>query len=135
MRRGAPREGAALLQGLVWCGHCGAKMGVNSYSVRERRKPSYICDRNYHEGAAHTCQSMSSKPIDEQVVALFFEAMVPAQIELAMQVVDKLRVLSATDWVGDDTHWQRLLYCCWAQYKKTFSAQHFQTQAIFIKGR
>ena len=91
MRRGAPREGAALLQGLVWCGRYGAKMGVNSYLVRERRKPSYICDRNYHEGAAHTCQSMSSKPIDEQVVALFFEAMAPAQIELAMQVVDKLR--------------------------------------------
>jgi hypothetical protein len=66
-------------------------MGVNSYSVRERRKPSYICNRDYYEGAAHTCQSMSSKPIDEQVVALFFEAMAPAQIELAMQVVDNLR--------------------------------------------
>ncbi len=91
MTRGAPREGAALLQGLVWCGRCGARMGVNTYSVRERRKPSYICNRDYNEGAAHTCQSMSSKPIDEQVVALFLEAMAPAQIELAMQVVDNLR--------------------------------------------
>ena len=86
-----PREGAALLQGLVCCGRCGARMGVNTYSARERRKPSYICNRDYNEGAAHTCQSMSSKPIDEQVVALFLEAMVPAQIELAMQVVDNLR--------------------------------------------
>ncbi len=89
--RGAPREGAALLQGLVFCGRCGARMGVNTYSARERRRPSYICYRDYSEGAAHTCQSMSSRPIDEQVVALFFEAMVPAQIELAMQVVDNLR--------------------------------------------
>ncbi len=89
---GAPREGAALLQGLVWCGRCGARMGVNSYSVRERRRPSYICHHEYNaEAADHTCQSMSSKPIDEQVVALFFEAMAPAQIELAMQVVDTLR--------------------------------------------
>ena len=88
---GAPREGAALLQGLVWCGRCGARMGVNTYSVRERRKPSYICNHQYNEGAAHTCQSMCAKPIDERVVALFLEAMAPAQIELALQVVENLR--------------------------------------------
>jgi DNA invertase Pin-like site-specific DNA recombinase len=91
LTRGAPREGAALLQGLVWCGRCGARMGVNTYSARERRKPSYICNHHYNEGAAHTCQSMSAKPIDELVVALFLEAMAPAQLELAMQVVDHLR--------------------------------------------
>jgi len=91
MTQGAPREGSALLQGLVWCGRCGARMGVNTYSVRERRKPSYICNHNYNEGAAHTCQSMSSKPIDELVVALFLEAMAPAQIALSMQVVENLR--------------------------------------------
>ena len=88
---GAPRAGAALLQGLVWCGRCGARMGVNTYSVRERRQPSYICNHHYHEGAAHTCQSMSSTPIDALVVALFLGAMAPAQIALAMEVVDNLR--------------------------------------------
>jgi DNA invertase Pin-like site-specific DNA recombinase len=90
MTRGAPREGAALLQGLVRCGRCGARMSVNTYAARERRKPSYICNRQYHDGAAHTCQSMSAQPIDEVVAALFLEAMVPAQIELALQVVDDL---------------------------------------------
>jgi hypothetical protein len=88
--RGAAREGAALLQGLVWCGRCGAKMGVNSYSTREKRKPSYICHQAYAEGAAHSCQAMSSKPIDERVVEWFFEAMAPAQIEIALQAVEKL---------------------------------------------
>jgi hypothetical protein len=34
---------------------------------------------------------MSSKPIDELVVALFLEAMAPAQIALSMQVVENLR--------------------------------------------
>lgn len=88
---GAPRRGAALLQGLVWCARCGAKMGVNSYSARERRRPSYICHQAYTEGAAHTCQSMSSKPIDAQVVALFFEALAPTQLQIALQAVEQLQ--------------------------------------------
>lgn len=87
---GAPREGAALLQGLVWCGRCGAKMGVNSYAVRERRRPSYICTHAYSEGATQTCQSMTSKPIDDLVVSLFFEALAPTQLKIALQAVEQL---------------------------------------------
>lgn len=89
--QGAARRGAALLQGLVWCGRCGAKMGVNSYSVKDRRRPSYICSHAYSDGAAHTCQSMTSKPVDELVVALFFEALAPAQIRIALQAVEHLQ--------------------------------------------
>ncbi len=91
MSTGAAREGAALLQGLVWCGRCGAKMHVNSHSVRDKRRPSYICHRAYSDGATSICQSMTSKPVDDLVVQLFLEAMAPAQIEVAMQVVDKLQ--------------------------------------------
>jgi DNA invertase Pin-like site-specific DNA recombinase len=90
MSQGAPRAGVALLQGLVWCGRCGARMGVNTYSARAGRKPSYICNHSYNDGAAHTCQSMTSGPIDELVVELFLEAIAPAQIALALQVVDNL---------------------------------------------
>jgi DNA invertase Pin-like site-specific DNA recombinase len=91
MTTGAPREGAALLQGLVWCGRCGAKMQVNTHAVREKRRPTYICCRDYSEGAGPICHAMTSKPIDELVVALFLDAMVPAQIDVAMKAVDKLR--------------------------------------------
>ena len=31
--RGAPREGAAVLQGIVWCGQCGHKMKVRRQSL------------------------------------------------------------------------------------------------------
>ena len=37
--RGAPREGAAILQGIVWCGQCGHKMAVQ-YSGGTR----YVCN-------------------------------------------------------------------------------------------
>jgi DNA invertase Pin-like site-specific DNA recombinase len=88
---GAPREGGALLQGIVWCGRCGAKMGVNSHAVRERRRPSYICDHAYAQGARHTCQSMTSGPIDTFVVSLFFEALAPARIKIALEAVEQLQ--------------------------------------------
>jgi len=86
--RGAPREGRALLQGIVWCGRCGAKMSVNSYSAKEQRRPAYICQRAYQaEGAPHVCQSMSGGPIDDAIVEMFLEAMTPAQLEVSLQVV------------------------------------------------
>jgi hypothetical protein len=65
-------------------------MGVHTYSVREGRRPSYICNHSYNDGAPHTCQSMTSGPIDELVVGLFLEAIAPAQIKLALKVVDNL---------------------------------------------
>lgn len=89
--RGAPREGAALLQGIVWCGGCGAKMGVNSHSAKEKRRPSYLCYHDYTDGAAKICQSMTSKPVDDLVVALFLEAMTPTQVEIAKKVIDKVK--------------------------------------------
>jgi hypothetical protein len=37
--RGAPRKGRALLQGIVYCGRCGARMSVLYYSTKEKRAP------------------------------------------------------------------------------------------------
>jgi len=38
-----PREGPALLQGLVLCGVCGKRMGVRYYQSEGRRVPWYYC--------------------------------------------------------------------------------------------
>ena len=40
--RGVPREGRALLQGIVYCGVCGRKMSVQNRAVEEHRSPSYM---------------------------------------------------------------------------------------------
>ena len=92
MTRGAPREGRALLQGIVWCGRCGAKMHVHSYSVRDVRRPGYLCTNAYsNEGASQTCQCMTAGPIDDAVVAAFLEAMAPAQLEIGLKVIGQLQ--------------------------------------------
>ncbi|RWF14583.1 MAG: hypothetical protein EOS44_34775, partial [Mesorhizobium sp.] len=58
--RGAPRDGAAVLQGIVWCGRCGHKMGVE-YKNGNR----YVC--NFWHAAraepyASICQPIPSTP-------------------------------------------------------------------------
>jgi hypothetical protein len=94
--RGAPREGHALLQGIAWCGHCGAKLHVHSYSVRDQRRPGYLCTAAYsNEGATHTCQCMSAGPVDAAVVAAFLGAMAPAQLELALEAIAHLQAEKA----------------------------------------
>ncbi len=86
---GAARDGRALLQGLAGCGVCGQRLHVQHRAARERRAPSYICDHAYRDGAARTCQSVSSRPVDAAVVAAFLEAVSPLRLELALRVLER----------------------------------------------
>src|ERR1700759_854742 len=67
--RGVPRDGAALLQGSVWCGRCGHKMAVE-YKNGNR----YVCNALQRSQAGHLCQHLPADPIDACVVAAFFAA-------------------------------------------------------------
>src|ERR1700759_1689693 len=67
--RGVPRDGAALLQGSVWCGRCGHKM-AGEYKNGNR----YGCNALQRSQAGHLCQHLPADPIDACVVAAFFAA-------------------------------------------------------------
>ena len=58
-KRGAPRQGRALLQGIVYCGRCGLRMTVLYYSTKEKRSPGYGCFYEYHRHGGQTCQCFS----------------------------------------------------------------------------
>jgi DNA invertase Pin-like site-specific DNA recombinase len=88
--QGAPRKGAALLQGIVFCGRCGAKMGIQHYATKEKRAPAYSCYRAYHEEGGAACQVMSAKPVDQAVAELFLQAVCPAQVDIALRALDEL---------------------------------------------
>jgi DNA invertase Pin-like site-specific DNA recombinase len=85
--RGAPRKGAALLQGIARCARCGARMNVFYYSTKEKRAPGYGCVAGYANGGP-TCQMMSSAPVDAAVTELFLAAVTPAQVEVALRALD-----------------------------------------------
>jgi DNA invertase Pin-like site-specific DNA recombinase len=74
--RGVPRGGAALLQGMVWCGKCGHKM-----VVQYRGGNRYICNFLHVNRDEPVCQHLPADPIDARVVEAFFAAVTPAELE------------------------------------------------------
>ena len=88
---GAPRKGKALLQGIVYCGRCGARMTVYHYSSKEKRAPGYGCVYDYsRKGSKSTCQMMSSSGIDEAVAKEFLNVVSPAKIDIALKALEEL---------------------------------------------
>ena len=80
--RGVPRDGEALLHGIVYCGACGHKMVVQ-YKAGTR----YLC--NYLRGQYRTpvCQYIPANPVDAKAVAAFFEALAPAELDIYARTI------------------------------------------------
>ena len=87
-RRGALREGLALLQGIVRCGRCGRRMTVRY--LKNGTIPSYECNQSILDMRAATCQSLRGDGIDAAVARAFLEAMRPAQLEVSMATLDQI---------------------------------------------
>jgi hypothetical protein len=84
--RGVPRDGAALLQGSVWCGRCGHKMAVE-YKNGNR----YVCNFLARSRGGPLCQHLPADPIDGCVVAAFFAAVSPEELEAWTRAQDTRR--------------------------------------------
>jgi len=90
-RRGPPREGPALLQGLVLCGRCGMRMTVRYHSRRGQLLPGYICQR---EGIAHgepVCQHVPGASVDQAIGELLVQAVNPVALEVTLAVQRELQ--------------------------------------------
>lgn len=89
-KRGAARRGEALLQGIAYCGRCGARMSVLYYSTKEKRAPGYGCFYEYHRHGGKTCQCFSSAGVDAAVAELLLDVVSPAKIEIALHALEEL---------------------------------------------
>jgi hypothetical protein len=85
-RRGVPRQGAALLQGIVYCGGCGHKMAVQYKGGNQ-----YLCNSLRSQTQAPVCQRLPADPVDQHVVAAFFEVLAPAELALYEQALEQRR--------------------------------------------
>jgi DNA invertase Pin-like site-specific DNA recombinase len=73
---GAVREGAALLQGLVVCGHCGHRMHVDYTPT-----PRYACESLKQHWVDRSCVSVHGPAVDAVVCQAFLEALQPAHLD------------------------------------------------------
>ena len=69
-RKSPPREGAALLQGLVVCGVCGLRMTVRYHVDHGHPIPDYVCQRHGIQTAAPVCQRLPGAQVDQAVTEL-----------------------------------------------------------------
>jgi len=90
-RHGPPREGPALLQGLVLCGRCGRRMTVRYFNRSGRLLPQYVCQHDGIEHGAAACQSILGEGLDEAVGELLVQSVTPLSLEVALSVQQELQ--------------------------------------------
>lgn len=96
---GAPREGSALLQGLVRCGRCGRKMQVGYWGAAAARRATYACTRGaYETGSSDTCQRIGGRRVEQVVLDAVFTALEPATLRATAHALAQ----------AEDEHEQRL---------------------------
>jgi DNA invertase Pin-like site-specific DNA recombinase len=83
---GAPREGAALLKGLIRCGRCGRRMLV--HYAQQAGRYNYVCSRAVADYAEPLCQSLSGPGLDDLVAKQLLAAVEPAALEASMAAIE-----------------------------------------------
>lgn len=80
--RGVPRDGAALLQGIAYCAESGHKM-----SIQYKQGNHYRCAELRSRYGVPVCQHIPADPVDAAVVAAFFAALSPAELNIYEQAL------------------------------------------------
>jgi len=87
---GPAREGLALLQGLLLCGHCGRAVTVR-YTGHGGLYPTYLCNWLHREGlATKDCMSFRCDVLDPVIAEEVLNALQPAELELALAALREL---------------------------------------------
>jgi DNA invertase Pin-like site-specific DNA recombinase len=115
---GASREGAALLQGLVYCGKCGRKM-LTTHKPCGR----YSCATARRSHAEPLCTFLNAGLLDQIVVQAFFEALQPAQLDLLEILLQKQQ----QDYAQLQKNWQNRLA------QNQYEAQRAQRQYELVE--
>lgn len=91
---GVPREGQALLQGILLCGRCGARMRLY-YAGTHGEYPVYKCDFAQSEYGDPCCQQVRGHDLDAEVERLVLAALARDRIALALAALEQLEKESA----------------------------------------
>jgi DNA invertase Pin-like site-specific DNA recombinase len=90
-RKSPPREGPALLQGLILCGKCGRRMTLRYHSRQAGLCPEYVCQRKGIENAEPLCQRIPGAEIDRVLSDMLLELVNPITLDVALTVQQELQ--------------------------------------------
>src|SRR5437660_7320905 len=103
--RGVPRDGAALLHGMVYCGACGHKMVVQ-YKGGTR----YLCNYLRQQYHVPVCQYIHADPVDERIVEAFSQALSPVELDVYAAAVATQQATAQQITHAHQQHLERLRY-------------------------
>lgn len=85
-----PREGTALIQGIVLCGKCGSRMSIRYAQQQKgmlvRNTPIYMCQRKSVETGGKVCQGIVGTNIDHKLSEIVKERLTPEAIRVSVEV-------------------------------------------------
>lgn len=116
--RGTPRNGCALLPGILSCGRCGFRMQVQ---YRSKDHPYYRCMRDHATATEKICCDLSANILDELVAGQLLRALEPAALELSLKARADLR----RERERLDKHWKQKLQR--ARYDVEVAERRYQT--------
>lgn len=90
-KAGPPREGTALLQGIIMCGKCGKRMTLRYHERKGELVPDYMCQSEGIESNTKPCQRIPGRSIDKTVEKLLIEKLTPESIEVALDVFEEVK--------------------------------------------
>ncbi|HEV8177250.1 MAG TPA: recombinase family protein, partial [Gemmatimonadales bacterium] len=82
---GAPRQGAALLGGLIRCGKCKRRMHIRYGGPKST--PSYSCAGRSSDYGEPYCQGLTGQPLDDLVAGQILLAVEPAALAASLAAV------------------------------------------------
>ncbi len=85
-----PREGPALLQGIVICGICGSRMTIRYHQRQGNLLPQYTCQSDGIENGRKSCQIIPGTNVDRAIGELLMETMTPMALDVALAVQEEL---------------------------------------------
>lgn len=88
--KSVPREGPALLQGLVICALCGQRMTVRYHQQGTRRIPDYMCQSHGIQNGERFCQMIHGDGVDQAIAALLVQQVTPVTLEVALAVQQEI---------------------------------------------
>ncbi len=100
--KGNPRNGPALLAGIIVCGECGRRLKTD---YRSNEKAYYRCARHLYVGGEQTCFGFRAGPVDALVAEQVLRALEPAALELSCRALEDARRERARL----DRHWRQRL--------------------------